>query len=403
MIDLYPRQQKALAKLRSGSILCGGVGSGKSRTALAYYFLNEKGKDLYIITTAKKRDSLEWEEEFTRAGVLYSCDVSGGPLFVDGSSVYIDSWNNIQKYKDICDCFFIFDEQRVVGSGAWSKTFIKIARRNSWLLLTATPGDNWSDYIPVFVANGFYKNRSEFLARHAVFARYAKYPKIDRWVDTKRLVALRRRILVTMEYTKPAEHKVRVINCNYSVKAYKDILRDRFDYEKNEPISSQGRFCYLLRICGNNLDKLAKVSNILKEYGPAIIFYNYDQEYYDLCSSLSAQGYTVRCYNGHQHDPTPSGEFSPNSKWAYLVQYNAGAEGWNCIATPNMIFYSLNYSYKMMLQASGRIDRCNTPFRELNYFVLTNDSPIEYRIRDCLKRKEKFNENAYKEELYEEI
>jgi len=167
-------QREALERLKSGNILCGDVGSGKSRTALAYYFEKECGgsfeplyspmqnpKNLYIITTAKKRDSLEWDDELIPFHLSRNkdlCDVD----------IVIDSWNNIKKYADVKNSFFIFDEQRLVGSGAWVTTFYKITGSgrysnnqtgNHWILLSATPGDTWSDYIPVFVANKFYKNK----------------------------------------------------------------------------------------------------------------------------------------------------------------------------------------------------------------------------------------------------
>lgn len=382
MIDLYPRQRKALAKLRSGSILCGGVGSGKSRTALAYYFLRESDRKLYIITTAKKRDSLEWEDE------LISCCCMG----YNRDDVCIDSWNNISRYKDVDGAFFIFDEQRVVGSGTWAKVFIKIARRNHWILLTATPGDNWSDYIPVFIANGFYKNRSDFLARHAVFSRYSKYPKVDRWVGTKRLEQCRKEILVNMPYDAPAKHVVDVVKYDFNYDAYKWIIKTRWDLEHDEPITSPGRLCYLLRQTTIGEGRLRALEGVLSACKKAIIFYSFDYEKSFIEASRASQGYSVAEWNGHRHDSIPDSE-----KWLYLVQYNAGAEGWNCIETDTIIFFSLSYSYRMMLQASGRIDRCNTPFKELHYYVLVNDSPIEQKIILALKNKKNFNENTYEE------
>jgi hypothetical protein len=127
-VELYEHQKEALPKIKNGSILCGGVGSGKSRTALAYYYIQQGGgidgenhlpmndppKDLYIITTARKRDQMEWEGDM-------------GPFLLTTNpkvayyrhKVVVDSWNNIKKYSDVKDAFFIFDEQRVVGSGTW--------------------------------------------------------------------------------------------------------------------------------------------------------------------------------------------------------------------------------------------------------------------------------------------
>ena len=161
---LYDYQMDAVKKMRNGCILNGGVGSGKSRTGLYYYFKEQGGsmdpdyipmknpRDLYIITTAMKRDSLEWEVELTPYLLSKNPEVN-----YYRNKVVIDSWNNIKKYKDIYGAFFIFDEDRVTGKGAWVKTFLNIARKNQWIILSATPGDTWEQYIPVFMANGVHK------------------------------------------------------------------------------------------------------------------------------------------------------------------------------------------------------------------------------------------------------
>lgn len=212
-IHLYDYQLDAVRRMKNGCILRGGVGSGKSLTALSYYYLRQGGeeesllggtyfpmgdppKDLYIITTAKKRDTLEWEGELSPFLLSTNPDVNLYP-----NKVVIDSWNNISKYKDITDAFFIFDEQRVVGSGAWVKSFLKIAKKNEWILLSATPGDTWEDYIPVFVANGFYRNRTEFKEKHIIYTWVnGKYPKVDRYLNVGRLIRLRESILVDMDF-----------------------------------------------------------------------------------------------------------------------------------------------------------------------------------------------------------
>ena len=208
-VELYDYQIAAVKKMRNGCILCGGVGSGKSRTALAYYYLQNGGnpdclmgvedyvamddppKDLYIITTARKRDTMEWEGDLSPFLLSVHEDVN-----LYSNQIVVDSWNNIKKYEDVKDAFFIFDEQRVIGSGAWVKAFLKITKSNQWILLSATPGDTWQDYIPVFIANGFYKNRTEFIREHVVYSRFSKYPKIDRYLNTGRLIRLRNCILV---------------------------------------------------------------------------------------------------------------------------------------------------------------------------------------------------------------
>lgn len=373
---LYPHQKAAVSKMHNGCILCGGVGSGKSITSLYYYALRESNRPLYIITTARKRDTAEWFAEFKH--------------FPGMSAEAVDSWNNIDKYADVKGAFFIFDEQRVVGKGKWSKTFIKIAQSNHWVLLSATPGDNWMDYIPVMIANGFYRNRTDFINHHVIFNPYVKFQQVQRYVDCDRLMKYKNAILVDMEMDRHTVRHKRYISCGYDREKYRKILKDRWDIYENAPIENISRLCSLLRRVGSeSSDRQIALLGLLNEHPKAVIFYNFDYELEILKELLS--DYPVAEWNGHKHEKLPEGE-----KWAYLVQYTAGAEGWNCITTDTVIFYSLNYSYKTTEQAMGRIDRLNTPYHDLYYFFLYSPSSIEHSIRAALNKKKDFNEKMIK-------
>ena len=390
----YDSQIDAIKRMKNGSILCGAVGSGKSRTALGYYFMRECGgiigketyipmkhpKDLYIITTAKKRDSKEWEAECIPF-LLSNYDIN----------VTVDSWNNIKKYQKVFNAFFIFDEQRVVGNGAWVKAFLKISNKNNWILLSATPGDSWPDYIPVFIANGFYKNKTDFNNRHVVFSRFAKYPKIDRIVGIRELVQHRNDILITMDSDNNNEKEHEDILCSYSRKNYISIAKNRWDIFDNCPIQETGKLCYLMRkVVNMDPSRMVAVSEILELHNSAIIFYNYEYELEIIKNYFDSVGYLYSEWNGHKHEEVPVGK-----KWCYLVQYSAGAEGWNCITTDTVIFYSLNYSYRMSIQAEGRIDRLNTPFNKLYYYRLISKAPIDSAIDRALSHKKNFNERSF--------
>ena len=397
---LYDYQMDAVNNMRNGCILNGGVGSGKSRTGLYYYFkeqggsinpdyvpMKHKPKDLYIITTARKRDDLEWEGELVP--FLLSTHPDQNVFY--GNKVVVDSWNNIKKYSDISGAFFIFDEQRVVGSGAWVKSFLKIARGNDWILLSATPGDTWSDYIPVFIANGFYKNKSEFLREHVVYSRFSKYPKIDRYLNTGRLVRLRNRILVDMDFTRPTIPHHEDVYCRYDISKYKDAIKTRWDPYKNEPIQQASGLCYILRRVVNEDESRQQVLlEIFEQHPKMIVFYNFDYELDILKGIYYGNNCEIAEWNGHSHQPIPQSE-----RWVYLVQYTAGCEGWNCVRTDTIVFYSQNYSYKVMEQASGRIDRLNTPFRDLYYYHLKSRSGIDLAISKALKEKKQFNERKF--------
>ena len=400
-IRLYEHQKKAVKEMKNGCILCGGVGTGKSMTALAYYYTQCGGelewedkyvpmsapRDLYIITTARKRDQLEWE------GDMAPFLLSSNPEFnyYKNTRVIVDSWNNISKYRKVYGAFFIFDEQRVVGSGSWVKAFYDIARKNKWVLLSATPGDTWMDYIPVFVANGFYKNKTEFINEHVIYSRFSKYPKVERYIDTGHLIRLRDSLLVDMEFIRHTVPHHEDVLVRYDISKYKDVMRNRWDPYKNEPITNASRLCYILRKVVNSDDsRLIAVMEILEKNPKIIIFYNFDYELDMLKNIDYGPEVEVAEWNGHRHEPVPDSD-----SWVYLVQYTAGAEGWNCIKTDTIIFFSQNYSYKIMEQSAGRIDRLNTPFKDLYFYHLRSKSGIDLAITRALNTKKRFNARKF--------
>lgn len=396
---LFDYQMEAVENMKDGCILNGGVGSGKSRTSLYYYFKSQGGKiepgkytpmkekplDLYIITTARKRDTLEWEGEL----VPFMMTSFADHTHLYNHTVVIDSWNNIKKYQDVKNAFFIFDEQRVVGYGAWTKAFLKIAKANRWILLSATPGDSWSDYIPVFIANGFYKNKSEFNREHVVFSRFTKYPKIDRYVNTKRLIKQRNDILINMDTNRTFVEHHNEIYCSFDREKYKEAMKNRWDPFKNLPMQQASDLCYILRRIVNESEmRVVELLEILEKVDRAIIFYNFDYER-EILLNLDV-GYTITEWNGHKHQEIPDCD-----RWLYLVQYAAGNEGWNCIKTDTIIFYSQTYSYKTLKQACGRIKRLNTPYNDLYYYHLKSNSNIDLAISRSLKNKKNFNEGNF--------
>ena len=408
-VELNEAQLQAIRKLRNGSILCGGVGTGKSRTALAYYFIQNDGiisgierggvfnpayrhyrkmkkrpMDLYIITTARKRDMLEWEAEMPAFGMLPECSEYE-------HKITVDSWNNISKYIGVTGAFFIFDEQRVVGKGKWAQSFRKIAKSNQWILLSATPGDTWMDYMQVFVANGFFRNPTDFMTQHVVFSPRVKFPKVDYYKNTGRLILLRDRILVDIDYQKKTETHHEHLTASYDKDSYKRLIKTRWNPWTNMPIDNASELCYCLRkLVNSDPERQRILLDIFSEHPKLIVFYNHDYEL-DILRGLSyGDGVEVAEWNGHKHQPVPKSD-----RWVYLVQYKAGAEGWNCIETDTIVFYSMTYSYKTLEQACGRIDRMNTPFRDLYYYHLGSKSGIDLTIAKALREKKQFNEGRF--------
>lgn len=396
---LYDFQMAAVKKAGNGCIFNGGVGSGKSRTSLFYYFKEQGGwiegsdytpmvepKDLYIITTAMKRDKKEWDGELSWFRMSTNPETN-----YYKNKVIVDSWNNIKKYIDVKGAFFLLDEDHLTGSGAWVKAFLKIAKNNDWIILSATPADTWSEYWAVFVANGFYKNKTEFQREHIVYSRYTKYPQIERYLNTQRLERLRDRILIDMNFQRHTRPHHEDIYCSYDISFYKETFKKRWDPYKDEPVQQASSLCYILRRIVNSDERRQTILlELLEDHPRSIVFYNFDYERDILLNLGYVEGTKIAEWSGHAHQPIPTGD-----KWVYLVNYTAGCEGWNTITTDTIIFYSQNYSYKVMTQAAGRIDRLNTKFIDLYYYHLKSRSGIDLAISKALQEKKKFNESRW--------
>lgn len=377
MIELYPYQRKAVDRLHNGSVLCGKVGSGKSLTGLFYYMENHIDKPLYIITVAKKRNDREWHRDFEALGI-------------DG---VVDSWNNIEKYTDVKDAFFIFDEQRAIGYGKWGMAFIHIARKNNWIMLTATPGDVWMDWMCIFIANNFYRNKTDFVDQHVEYNPYSKFPQIRRYHKTDKLERFRRYLAVPMQDFRTTNLHRKYINADFDKDLYKTVVKTRFNPYTEEPIMNASEFTQVLRRIINTSERRrihAKQEIMTRD--KVIVFYNYTYELdilKEICQELDRAYYQ---WNGQKHEAIPDAK-----TWVYLVQYTAGAEGWNCITTDTILFYSLNYSYRIMEQSEGRINRVNTSFENLYYVYLKSPASIDDAIERSIRSKKKFNERNWVE------
>lgn len=382
-MELMKHQKDAIELLGNGKILYGGVGSGKSATAIAYYIQRESPRDIVVITTAKKRDSLDWEGTAAKFGISTDSTLSAH------GSITVDSWNNISKYVDDqhgSERFFILDEQRLVGSGAWVKAFLKIAKKNRWIMLSATPGDTWIDYAPVFIANGWYKNITEFKLEHVVYAPYVKFPKIIRYVSTDKLERLRNQILVEMPYLKHTERIMNYLQVGYDQELWDKAVRKRWHVYEDRPIKDVGELFRVMRkIVNSDPSRLETIRDLMKVHPRLIVFYNFNYEL-DILRTLYGE-VEVGEWNGHKKTPVPT-----TDNWVYLVQFVAGAEAWECTSTDAMVLYSLTYSYKNFMQAQGRIDRLDTKYTDLYYYILASWAPIDNFIRRSLKEKRNFNE-----------
>ena len=393
--ELRPHQQEALEKIRNGSVVNGGVGSGKTLVSLAYYVQEVcKGtldrsepmanpKPLIVITTAKKRDDLDWESEALFLGLFTDPEVSYG-----GQEFIVDSWNNIKKYVDRTDAFFIFDEQKVVGSGVWVKSFLKIVKNNEWILLSATPADTWIDYVPLFIAHGFYRNRTDFIENHVIWTFHGKYRKIRGFYGVRHLEKHRDQILVEMPFERHTTRHLIAEPVAYDADLFNAVWRKRWNVYTNEPLIDVAEMHRIgRRVVNEDPSRLTKIEKLSLKHPRLIIFYTFDYELELLRTLLCRLDIPVAEWNGHRHEPIPETE-----RWLYLVQYQAGSEGWNCTTTNAVVYYSLTYSHKIFEQSQGRIDRLDSPFEDLYYYVLISDSKIDKLIWKSLVAKKNFHE-----------
>lgn len=384
-MELYPHQRKAVAELSNGKILRGGVGTGKSRVAVQYYLEREAPRDIYVITTAKKRDSLDWLGEFAHVAV------GPTPETTVAGVLTIDSWNNLEKYVEVKDAFFIFDEQRLVGSGRWVRSFLKIVRNNRWILLTATPGDSWLDYIPVFVANGYYKNRTEFLRRHVVYNPFTKFPQVKGYLEVGRLVRLRNAVLVEMPYQRHTTRVCTDVLVEYDQDLYNRVVKQRWHVYEDRPLRDVAEMFFVLRrVCYSDPSRLNALIRLWRDNPRLVVFYNFDYEL-EILRTLSrwlSTDEAIAEWNGHKHEDIPD-----TPRWVYLVQYVAGSESWNCTVTNVEVTYSDTYSYRNWDQAHGRIDRLDTPFSDLFYYHLRSLAGIDGATKKSLDEKKIFNEH----------
>lgn len=404
-VQLRPFQVDCVKHLRSGKVLAAGVGAGKSIMSLYWYVtqccaydkssnlngelfkLKPSSPDLYIITTAKKRISQEWNDELLRFNLIAGSNSHGmGNVYVT-----IDSWNNIRKYEGVKDAVFIFDEQRAIGSGVWAKAFVKIAKANKWLMCSATPADGWQDWCSIFIADGFHRNRTEFFRRHAVYSRFTKFPMITKWIDTDYLEKCRDAVLVTCTVPRDTERVWHDLTCGYDREAVKKAMKTRWNPETEAPFANANELViYLRRLINTDKTRLSYASHVCKDHRRTIIFYSLNAELEEILKLESETGIKVYQFNGHKHDPLPEG-----SDWIYAVQFFSGSEGWNCTTTDTILYWSLPYSYKQFEQAAGRIDRLDTKYKILNYYVMKSFSPLDISIGRALSNKKDFNLRAF--------
>lgn len=283
--QLYPHQQRAVDRLANGKILYGDMGVGKTLTALAYFWQKviegddvsgrpKKPMPLYVITTAKKRDDLDWEKDAATFGISRDPDSS-----IPGVHITVDSWNNIKKYENVLGAMFIFDEQRLVGAGAWVKAFLRIAKHNQWILLTATPGDTWLDYIPVFVANGFYKNRTEFKREHVIYTQYGKFPKVDRYIGVGKMVRYRNQLLVDMPFVRHTTREIIEIPVEHDRDLFKKVVKERWNVFENRPIKDVAElFIVMRKVANSHPSRLEQVRKLMEKHPRLVVFYNFDYE-----------------------------------------------------------------------------------------------------------------------------
>ena len=252
------------------------------------------------------------------------------------------------------------------------------------------------DYVPIFVANGFYKNKTQFSREHCIISTWGGYPKIERFVNTGALYRYRDEVLVDMPFHRHTKRHLKTVFTEYDKDTYGRVMKDRWNVYEDRPIENVAELFRVMRkVVSTHPSRLEALRELLKSHSRLIIFYNFNYELDLLREFAKETGVATAEWNGQRHMPIPSQEKS----WLYLVQYTAGAEGWNCVSTDAMVFFSLTYSYKQFEQAQGRIDRMNTPYTDLYYYILRSSAMVDNAIWRALTKKKNFNEGSLKMEF----
>jgi hypothetical protein len=386
MSSLKPHQLTALRKLSNGNILRAGVGTGKSRVAVRYYLENHPHQDVYVITTARKRDSKDWEGEFASEVVGKHADTTIAGILT------VDSWNNIDKYCDVVDAFFVFDEQRLVGTGKWVKSFLKIVKNNGWILLTATPGDTWLDYIPVFIANGFFKNRTEFKREHVVYAPHVRFPKVQRYIAEGRLIRYRNQILVDMPYPKMTTRHESTIWVPHNEKLVEEVTKSRWHLYYDRPIRDIAElYSVRRRVINSDPGRVEALRKLLKDWPRQVVFYNFDYELELL------RGFTKR-HRGSGVERTQArtdpdeqrvGVSRPVCSWRRSVELHR--DQCDHLLQPDLLLQNVGTGARKDRQIGHSVHRSAL-------FVLRSRSYWDRQIWASLNRKESFNVNVAERE-----
>jgi hypothetical protein len=348
MIELMEHQLDAVNNLGNGKVLWGVTGSGKSAVVLEYYMRNEAPRPIIVITTAKKRDSLDWYGEAAKFGV------SVEPQFSRAGAITVDSWNNIKNYRGVVGAFFVFDEQRVVG-------------------------------------HGYYTNITDFKLQHVVYEPFTTFPKVKMYLDESRLEKLRNDVLVEMPYQAYTKRVKNYMPVSYDKDLFDQVWDKRWHVYEDRPLKDAAeRWRVGRRVVNSDQSRVEFIWDLIHKgvHDKVIVFYNFDYEL-EILRGL-ADMFVVAEWNGHRKNLVPD-----EGPWIYLVQYNSGAEGWNCTTANAMVFYSMTYSYRTFIQAQGRIDRLDTPFKTLYYYVLVADCITDKAVKRALDQKKNFNERRF--------
>lgn len=403
MPELYKFQQQAVDDLRSGKKIV-VIGTGCGKTACMFRWFQAVGKKkILVVTTPSKAKSGDMQKE----AVLWN-----GQEWVDELDEFVViSWHKLRKWQQQHSSVLAlhgrewaiaFDEvAKAKGySSGMGRAFQMLTRYvSSWTGYTATPGDKWIDLMPYMVATKKFRNKTDFLNRHAIIQRYKGFPEITRYMDTERLQEIWDSITTRPDTSQVSRELPKETHSVVEFKApsgYKKTVKERINPETGEYIESTMGIVHMCRQLCFTKEKQEWLSEFMEGLGTNCVFFcNYIEEEERLCEIAKKalpKGARVWRIDGSHHE-IPTAETI--GKYDVVVaHYASGGEALNLQFMNYWCSVSPNYSLSVSVQARGRIKRIGQK-NPMFFYYLKTIGTIESDIYRCLKGKKDFSERTW--------
>lgn len=393
----YPFQEDAINQLLEGKhIIKADCGLGK--TCIFFNWLERNhATHVIIATTASKCHSKDFQ---TTELIKFTSPEFRAHLV----SLEVVSWHMLKKWTDkkspqqLANYYFVADELQRCRQGVSSlmgRAFLFITKHcKAWTGYTGTPGDNWLQFHPYFIATGKIKNKTEFMRDYTISQQYP-FPMVLGFRHEDTLKGWWRDISYepdTSEVMSQLPAETHQIMRFPTPKGYKKVLKSSTTLDGEFLDSNMALYHHLRQMCATK-QKLDALEDLLSSLSsPLVIFFNYTCEREQILGLAAHMKRKVWRIDGECHEIPTEETIGQND--IVLCHYLSGSEALNLQFCHYMVFYSPNYSYSISVQAKGRVKRVGQQNPMFFYSFLCSDS-IEEEVMDCIKQKKDFAEKIW--------